>query len=577
MIPALAPLLQQVENKIRQTQRRQGLQLAVAWLPLALSLSLLLGLIFAISLPLAGIQIEAWGMWIIAGSILVGLAVTCLLAWWKRPGHTAAALALDQACGLQERIVTVTTLKPEQHQLEAAQLLATQLQARVNDVTVAERFPLRSSRRSWYAPLGALVALVLAVLFPATGVFSRVDAESARDKLLDANAVEQKPIDVTAFKQANEERKKRLKEIGSADLNELQKEIDQLLQKLEKTQQGSAEAKMSLEDVTRLTEKIRQQEGIKEKIDDIKKQLKLELSDKLANDKGPAEDFNKALAKADFDKARKEAAKLAEKLKNGQMSKEEMKELAKQMKNLKEKLDEIAQQKEKLEALEKSNLDPETKAREKAKIEQEMEKLKDLADLAEKMKEAAEELQNGDPEGAREAMEKMMQELQEMEMNESEMGELKLTEGDLEDLKSAIAGMKGKGGKRGGKKDPWGQNGDGGEEGSQGGDGDGQGQGGDKRDDESEGGQRSETIDDTKSEDTNAKTQSTNKGKLTVVGDGPKQGKPSKDQVKERMVLSPAELDQAKQQASEALKQQKISQAQKSVVTDFYKNLAPGK
>jgi len=33
----------------------------------------------------------------------------------------------------------------------------------------------------------------------------------------------------------------------------------------------------------------------------------------------------------------------------------------------------------------------------------------------------------------------------------------------------------------------------------------------------------------------------------------------------------------AKQQASEALKQQKISQTQKNVVTDFYKNLAPGK
>lgn len=576
MIPALAPLLQLVENKIRQTQRRQGLQLAVAWLPLILTLSLLLGLIVAIGLSLSGTQLDTWGIWIVAGSILVGLFVTCLLAWWKRPGHHAAALSLDQACGLQERIVTVTTLKPEQHQLEAAQLLATQLQARVNEVTVADRFPLQSSKRSWYAPLGALVALVLALLFPVTGLFSRADAESAKDKLLNANAVEQKPIDVTAFKQANEERKKRLKEIGSADLNELQKEIDQLLQKLEKTQQGSAEAKMSLEDVTRLTEKIRQQEGIKEKIDDIKKQLKLELSEKLANDKGPAEDFNKALAKADFDKARKEAAKLAEKLKNGQMSKEEMKELAKQMNNLKQKLDEIAQQKEKLEALEKSNLDPETKAREKAKIEQEMEKLKDLADLAQKMKEAAEELQKGDPEGAREAIEKMMQELQEMEMNESEMGELKLTEGDMEDLKNAIAGMKGKGGKSGGKKDQWDQKGDG-EEKGQGGDGDGQGQGGDKRDDESEGGQRNETIDDTKSEDTNAKTQSTNKGKLTVVGDGPKQGKPGKDQVKERMVLSPAELDQAKQQASEALKQQKISQAQKSVVTDFYKNLAPGK
>src|SRR5205807_10302244 len=97
-----------------------------------------------------------------------------------------------------------------------------------------------------------------------------------------------------------------------------------------------------------------------------------------------------------------------------------------------------------------------------------------------------------------------------------------------------------------------------------------------KVDDETEGGLRDEKIDETKSEDTNAKTKSSNNGKLTVVGEGPKQGKPGKDQVKDRIVLSSADLDQAKQQASEALKQQKISQTQKNVVTDFYKNLAPG-
>lgn len=147
----------------------------------------------------------------------------------------------------------------------------------------------------------------------------------------------------------------------------------------------------------------------------------------------------------------------------------------------------------------------------------------------------------------------------------------------MQDLKNAIAGMKGKGGgKGGGKKDPWGQ-GDGSDDGDgKGGQGGKQGRGG-KVDEEIEGGARDEKLDDTKSEDTNTKTKSTNNGKLTVVGEGPKQGKPGKDQVKERVTISSAELDQAKQQASEAIKQQKISQTQKNVVTDFYKNLAPGK
>lgn len=575
MVPVLTTLLRQVEHKVYQTQRRQSLQKVLQVLPACLSVTLLLGILAVVLLPFAGITLVGWEGIIVGGTLGLGVLAALLVAWFKRPTRQSSALALDQAFGLDERVLTLTTLKKEQQDTEAAQLLARQMQDRVEKVHIPERFPLPLARRPWYAPLAGILTLVLALFFPAAGLFSKSTREAENKGNKEGKAIEQKPIDLTAFKQANEERKKRLKEIGSADLNEMQKEIDQLLQKLEKTQEGSAEAKMSLEDVTRLTEKVRQQEDLKEKIDDIKKALKLELSQKLGNDKGPAEEFTKALAKADFEKARQEMSKLAEKMKKGEMTKEEMKELAKQMKNMKEKLDEIAQQKEKLEQLEKSSLDPETKAKEKEKLEKEIEKLKDLAELAQQMKEAAEQLEKGDPEGAREALEKMAEELQKMELTEQEMGELKLSEGDLQDLKNAIAGMKGKGGKKG-KKDPWGQDGDE-EDGQKGGDGKGMpGQGG-KVDDESEGGVRNEKIDDTKSEDSNAKTKSTDKGKLTVVGDGPKQGKPGKDQVNNRAILTPAELDQTRQQASEALKQQKISQTQRNVVTDFYKNLAPGK
>ena len=575
MVPALTTLLQQIDRKVHQTRRRQGWQQMLLALPYCLSGACLLALCVVVALNMAGLSLAGWEWPIVGGAVAFALVVAGIYAWMKRPSKQFAALALDQAFGLDERILTLTTLKQEQENTEAAQLLAQQMNQRVESVHVAERFPLLFSRRPWYATSVALLSLTLALVFPVTGLFSKSTKEAEKSVNKENKAAEQKTIDVTSFKQANEERKKRLKEIGSADLNEMQKEIDQLLQKLEKTQEGSAEAKMSLEDVTRLTEKVRQQEAAREKIEDIKKQLKIELGEKLGGDKGPAEEFTKALSKADFDKAKKEMQKLAEKLKNGEMSKEEMKELAKQMSGLKDKLEQIAQQKEKLEALEKSNLDPETKAKEKEKIEKELEKMKDIADLAQQMKDAAEQLQK-DPDAAREALEKMAEELGKMELTEEEMGELKLTEGELQDLKNAIAGMKGKGGGKKNKKDSW-DKGDGSDDEKGNGQGNQQGQGGGKQEEETEGGARDEKIDDTKSEDTNAKTKSTNNGKLTVVGEGPKQGKPGKDQVKDRMVLSSADLDQAKQQASEALKQQKISQTQKNVVTDFYKNLAPGK
>jgi hypothetical protein len=576
MVPALATLLNDIQGKVKQTQRRQGLQLFFRALPLCLSISLLLGIVAALVIPGLGYTWLGWEAVVTISAFVLGIGSALVWAYVKRPEANASALALDQAFGLEERVLTLTTLKTEQQSTEAAQLLAQQMQQRVKDVHVAERFPLQLNRRPWYAPLGAVLTLIIALVFPSTGLFSgSTIAEMNKEK--ETKAAEQKPVDISEFKQANEERKKRLKEIGSVDLNEMQKEIDQLLQKLEKTPEGSAEAKMAIEDVTKLTERVQKQEQLKEQIEEVKKQLKLEMGEKFKGDKGPAEEFTKALSKADFEKARKEMAKLAEKMQKGEMSKEEMKELGKQMQNLKEKLDEIAQQKEKLDALEKSNLDPETKAKEKEKIEKEMSKMKDLADLAKQMQEAAEQMEKGDKEAAREALENMAEELGKMEMTEQEMQELQITEGDLQDLKKCLGGMKGKGGKKG-KKDSWDQDGEKGD-GEQGGQPSRQGPPGQgaKVDDESEGGLRNETINDTNSEDTTSKGKSTNNGKLIVVGEGPKQGKPGKDNVKERITLSPAELDQAKQQASEALKQQRISQTQKNVVTDFYKNLAPGK
>jgi hypothetical protein len=572
MVPALTPLLERVETKVRQARRRQGLQAGVTVLPLSLTAGFLAATVAAIALALMGITLPELALPL--GGLVLGLIIAGVWSWVKQPDRTGAALALDKAFGLQERIVSLATLSEPQRQTEAGTLLARQMDEQLNQLHVSERFPIQSTRRQWLAPLGAAIVLALAILFPATNWFGANNTDPGKKAEAATKPTEEKKIDLREVKQANEERKKRLKEIGSQDLNEIQQEIDQLLQKLENTKADSAEAKLALEDVTRLTEKVRAQEQVKEKIEDIKKQLKLELGDKIPSEKGPAEQFTQALAKADFDKAKHEMQKLAEKLKKGELTKEQMKELAKQMSNVKKALEDIAEKKEQLEALEKSNLDPETKAKEKEKLEKEIEKLKDLADLAQQMKDAAEQMEKGDKEGAAEALEKMAEELQKMDLTEQEMGELKICEGDLQDLKNAIAGMKGKGGKKGKKGDPWGGDQDGQNDGEPG---QGQqGQGG-VVNDESEGGLRNEKLDDTKAEDTQAPSKTSNNGKLTVVGEGPKQGKPGKDQVKNRIELTPAELDQARQQADEAIKRQKITQTQRSVVSDFYKNLAPGK
>src|SRR5437588_7106757 len=122
MVPALTPLLERVETKVRQARRRRGLQTGLAVLPLCLTVALLVATGFAVALPLMGVSLPAPAL-PVAGFLLAH-AVAGLWSWSRRPDRTGAALALDRAFGLQERVVTLPTLSEQQRQTEACSLLA---------------------------------------------------------------------------------------------------------------------------------------------------------------------------------------------------------------------------------------------------------------------------------------------------------------------------------------------------------------------------------------------------------------------------------------------------------------------
>ncbi len=188
MVPALTTLLQQVERKVQQTQRRQSQQLAFSALPVCLTVCVLLGLVGVLVLPFLGIAWTGWELIITVATLGVGVITALAIAWWKRPDRSQAAFSLDQAFGLDERIVTLTTLRNDQQESEAAQLLAGQMHERVAKIEVAQQFPYSVPRRSWYAPLGATLALILALFFPATGLFSKATKESEKNGNKEAKA-----------------------------------------------------------------------------------------------------------------------------------------------------------------------------------------------------------------------------------------------------------------------------------------------------------------------------------------------------------------------------------------------------
>lgn len=90
-----------------------------------------------------------------------------------------------------------------------------------------------------------------------------------------------------------------------------------------------------------------------------------------------------------------------------------------------------------------------------------------------------------------------------------------------------------------------------------------------------QGAKRDEKVNDTASEEERIRSQFETKGKMRITGQGPVQPKPEK----EGLGLTTAEmadsLVKAKDQAIEALRQQKVGSAQRDLVSDFYKNLTP--
>lgn len=90
-----------------------------------------------------------------------------------------------------------------------------------------------------------------------------------------------------------------------------------------------------------------------------------------------------------------------------------------------------------------------------------------------------------------------------------------------------------------------------------------------------QGAKRDEKVNDTANQDERLRSQYDPKGKMRVTGQGPVQPKPEKDGLGLTTQEMAGDLVHAKDQAIEALRQQRVGTAQRDLVSDFYKNLTP--
>ncbi|HXG11550.1 MAG TPA: hypothetical protein VNK04_17480 [Gemmataceae bacterium] len=356
-----------------------------------------------------------WLRWAVAGGA-VGAATVLALLWavLRRPSPVLAALALDEKFALRERVTTSLTLPPHQANTPAALALLEDVNQRVAALDVGSRFPIRLPRNAALLPLGAaLLALVALFYEPVRGKPAPPAPPETADKLPGAEELEKKIAQARLERKARE---KAAEENPDDELKKFEEDLDRIFGKPRDTKEQLAKRVDEMEALKRKMEDHQKDlaERSKEKAEALKQQLQQaeRLAKKQGSKDGPAKDLEKAINQGDLKKAQEEVDRLAKKLKDNELTKEEQQKLSEQLQELKERLEQLTQQEELEEQLRelarRGDIDEETLNRELEKLRKNSEKLRDnlqdLQDIAEQLAECQKCLRDGNCEGAAKAL-----------------------------------------------------------------------------------------------------------------------------------------------------------------------------
>jgi hypothetical protein len=487
-----------------------------------------------------------WLRWAVAGG-LIGLAtgLAALLARFRAPSRLIAALSLDERFGLKERVTTSLTLAPDQATSPAGQALLADVNQRVSSLDVTSKFPVSVS---W----SALAVPVCVALFAAVAFFYEPPKINA---VVDPNDdAKQAPANVAKVDEAMKQLKKKPVQKAEGkpreELEKLEAKLDEIANRPRRTKEELRERYKELKATEEMMRRRENQLGDKADA----RQTALKKLDKLNEGakEGPAKDLQKALSQGNLEQAKQELEKISKKL--DQMSPKEKEQLAKQMKEMGEKLKQLSdneQKKEQLEKLKKEGkIDQETYEREKKQLDKQSESLKDLKDLAQKMNQCKKCLEKGDSQGAQRQLDDAAKQMEEMDGDSKEMEDLREQMKRLKDAKDAAKnGM----GKNQDDKDPEPRDMD--------------------EDQPNNGGigagRRPMGKDHpTRAFDTKARLQFDPKGKKIFDGYAPGQNfrKKSTAEIIE-------DIEQASQESSEALEQQRISRQARDMAKGYFRNL----
>lgn len=383
------------------------------------------------------------------------IVVSILWAVLRRRNDLRVARELDERAGLRESLSTALCV--EKHPDPWAKAVIETATTKARAVNVRSALPFETPR-AWPWPIGAATALMILWMtlpvFDVMGLFKKQQAQEEQ---------QQQVVQVKAdLQEKSQKLQEALKKIENG-ANLLDDKADEGKESGESTKDLDPESmrRSAVKQLTDLTERLEQlKEGDKAaQIDAIKESMK-----QLKSEKGPLEEFSKALSRGDFGKAQDQLEQLQKQLADGSMSDQAKEQAKKQLESMSQQLEKLSQdQQEVVKKLQEAGLDKKS-AEDAAKkassgdpeaLKKALEQMKNLSpEQMQKMlqmaKSASEACKNAG--SMSEAMSKMAQGMsqegmdnqgmQGLEQLAAELSDMEMMQSDMENMDAALSEAK---------------------------------------------------------------------------------------------------------------------------------------
>lgn len=437
--------MEQLQRQVRKAQRHLGLQRfarVLGWCCLATLLLAVIAVVLDKFRP-TGAVAWAWSPEAVASettaafypaivsilvALVVGIAAAACWAIFRSRGPVDAAIEIDRRFHLKERVSSALAMSEEERSLPLGQALIDDAERRVRRIDLAEHFRI-SPGRQMLLPFIPVALAVLAVLVISPAAPNQAQANT--------NAVVKKGIEESTnrLKRKLEEKSDEARKKGLEDAEDLFRRLEEGTDDLADRSQGKRKrALVKLNELARQITERRQELG-------GSKQIRKQLNQLKNVQRGPADEFLKAVKQGDFNKAMQELEELKKQLADGEMNQEDREKLAKQLDQMQAKLQKLAEAHREAEKDLKKRIDEARQGgrnEEADRLQQQLDTLQQqrpqmdqLQDLASKLGQCAQCVREGQPQDAEKMLQSLQadvaslqEQLQEMEMLDEAMAQL---------------------------------------------------------------------------------------------------------------------------------------------------------